>query len=537
MKKIIGKIATLNLITLLTGCFNDTLVFSSYSFEGEFNATKTAINEINYYRNESYGELSYQDFYGNTKTISNFRDLYSSSNIAQKFLNAESIGEVNFLVIPINFKDSDKTKNEEQLLKIQSAFFGDESCNSFESLASFYHKSSYGQLKIGGHISSFYDYPYTSDELVKSTSSSVSASRRVAFEAVKWFYDNNPDFDFSSYDKDNDTYLDGVFFIYNHPYSRNQNESNGIFWAYADHSYRGEKGYGDTVNDEEICLSSYTWISIDFLGDRTKPDARTIIHESGHIFGLEDYYNTSGSGVYQPTGFADMMDANIGDHTGFSKMLLNWTTPMVIKDEGEVTIKPFHNTGDLILIPTSKGYNDTPYDEYLLLEYYQPKGLNKYDVGVKYLYNLNSREETFSFFSKPGLKVYHIDARLGYFSFKNTNSLIATIDDPELERKVNEYKQITQRAYCVDFANSNDVILGREDTTNTLISYLENTNTSKLKQGYAASNDTLWYKEDTFGVDSHQNFTFNNGGSLNYTFKITKLDNSGMTIKFVKNNF
>lgn len=533
MKKVIGKITILTLITLLAGCSKETLVFFPYTFEGQFESVKTPINETNYYRNESYDEFEYIDFYGNQQTISNFRDLYSSTNIVQQFLNAESIGEANFLVIPINFLDSDKSKNEAQLNMLQCAFFGSEECNQHESLSSFYHKSSYGQLKIGGHISSFYDYPYTSKEIVQTNPSSVSASRKVAFDAIKWFYETNEDFDFSKYDLDGDKYLDGVFFIYNFPYSVNPSDNNGIFWAYADHSYRGEKGNNGAINNQEICLSSYTWISIDFLGSEVKPDARTIIHECGHIFGLEDYYNTSSSGVYQPTGFADMMDANIGDHTGFSKMLLNWTTPMVIKDEGEVTLKPFHSSGDLILIPTSRGYNNTPYDEYLLLEYYQPEGLNKNDAGIKYLYTLNGKQHTFSFFTKPGLKVYHIDARLGLFSFKNTNSLITTLDDPLYETKINEYKQTTQRAYCIDFANSNDVINGREDTTNTLISYLENTNNSKLKKGYAASNDTLWYQGAKFGVTSHQDFVFNNGGAMDYTFEITKLDETGVTIKFV----
>jgi hypothetical protein len=74
--------------------------------------------------------------------------LYSSSNIAQTFRNASSIREINALIIPVNFLDSDTSKNAKQLDYIKAACFGDNSCNEFESLASFYHKSSYGQLEI-----------------------------------------------------------------------------------------------------------------------------------------------------------------------------------------------------------------------------------------------------------------------------------------------------------------------------------------------------------------------------------------------------
>lgn len=534
MKNIRVKTSLLGLVILLTGCNNNPLIFSPYLFdEEEFVTTKEDIEASNYYQNEKYDSISYVDYYGQNQTINTYRDLFSSTNIAQKFLNANSIGDLNVLVIPINFLDSDTTKNEEQLVKLQSAFFGDESCVSYESLASFYYKSSYGQLKINGHISEFYNHPYSSRQIVSMNSSPVSASRKVAFDAMKWFYENNPEFNYSLYDLDEDTYFDAVYFMYNYPYVSDGTD-NGIFWAFADHTFRGEKGNGDVANNFDICLSTYTWISIDFLGKGKKPDSKTIIHESGHVFGLDDYYNTSNTGIYQPTGFADMMDANIGDHTGLSKMLLNWTTPKVVTGEGEITLSPFYDTGDLILIPTSKGYNNTPYDEYLLLEYFSPNGLNKNDAGVRYVYNRNGKEETFSFFSNPGLKVYHVDARLGIFSFKNTNSLISTLDDPLLENKIQDYKSTMTRAYCVDFAFSNDVLLGREDTTNTLYAYLESSNISRLKQGYAASYQTLWHEGSHFGVTAQQNFTFNNGGNLQYTFKVDKITNEQVTITFIK---
>ena len=166
-------------------------------------------------------------------------------------------------------------------------------------------------------------------------------------------------YDLSKYDSNNDGCIDALYIIYNHPIMHND---TSFWWAFQYFTFEDYKFDG-------LYSYNYVFSSFDFLfEDQKNNNPRPLIHESGHIFGLEDYYNTSSSGIYQPTGFADMMDANIGDHTGLSKMKLNWVTPKVIKEEGEITLSPFHSSGDLILIPTSKGYNNTPYDEYLLLD-------------------------------------------------------------------------------------------------------------------------------------------------------------------------
>lgn len=529
-------VISLSLLTLLlTGCFQSALVFSPYLFEGEFVTQKTIINNSNYSRNSEYSSLSYLGFDGEIKYINNFRDLYSSSNIAQTFRNAPSTGEINALIIPVNFLDSDTSNNEKQLDYIKAACFGDNSCNEFESLASFYHKSSYGQLEINGYISDFYNFPLTSQQLVDAYTSSVGASRRVAISAVDWFFNTHTDLDYSKFDVDNDGYIDTLYILYNHPYNEDVNKDNGIFWAYVDHSYRGERADENIANNHEKAISSYAWISLSFLGEKVKPDARTILHESGHLYGLDDYYNASATGIYQPTGFADMMDANLGDHTGFSKMLLNWVTPYVVLDEGIITINDFAKYGDLILVPSSRGWNNTPYDEYLLLELYSPTGLNKHDAGTTYIYQSQGKEKKFSFLSQTGLKVYHVDARLGYFYFKNASSLITSFDDPNYLSKIEDYKKSNTRPYCIDFINSNDIPRGREDETDTLLHLLEKNGENTFKNGNASSNSTLFKKGDDFGLETFSNFQFNSGGSPLFDFEIVELDKNSIQIKFTKN--
>lgn len=528
----------LNLILMslvLVGCEHRELVYVPYDFSSTFQEQKVSLKEDGYYRDTSYGVLDYVDYNNNTQTITSFKDVYSSSNVAQTFRNADSIGEINVLVIPVNFTDSDKSDNEHKKQYIEAAFFGDESCNYYESLASYYHKSSYGQLEIKGFVTDFYDFNMSSQELVGQYSSAVGVSRRVSISALAWFYSQYPDYDYDSLDKDNDGYIDALYIVYNFPYDDGSSSDYRPFWAYVDHSYRGEKATQELINDYEKSISSYAWISYDFLGSGVNPDARTIVHESGHIFGLDDYYNTSATGRYQPTGFADMMDANLGDHTAFSKMLLNWVTPIVVEDECTITLDSFGESGDLILIPTSNGWNKTPYDEYLLLEFYTPTSLNKKDAGIDYYFYIGETEKTFSFFSKPGLKVYHVDGRLGYFSFKNTNSLICTLDDENVNKKLDEYRRLNSRHYCIDFAFSNDVPYGKEDTFETLYHLLESSGNNTFKNGYASSNDTLFMENDSFGIDAFKDFKFHDNTKSPFTFKIKELNNKSVTIEFSLN--
>ena len=151
-------------------------------------------------------------------------------------------------------------------------------------------------------------------------------------------------------------------------------------------------------------------------------DAHTLIHETGHLLGLEDYYDYDGK--MGTAGGLDMMDNNIGDHTAYSKYSLGWTNPYVVTGDSEITIKPFESSGDMILIKDD--WNHSAMDEYLLIEFYTPTGLNAKDAEAKYagIYPI--------MFQKPGIKVYHIDSRLGYFEhdqFKHYTNEIDENDD------------------------------------------------------------------------------------------------------------
>lgn len=512
MRKVLLLLALSSLLSLSSCQSFIKLDKTNYVKTSSFEEIKKDEEGEGYYRIKEYQSLSY----GNDgKTINSLRDIYSSG---VSHYNAPATGKIYALVIPVNFLDSDTFDNKKQETIIHNAFFGIKERTRFESLSSFYDYSSYGQLEFTGMVTKHYTYPYQSTELGNGTS---SISSRVAGSALKWFYDNYPDVDKEQFDSDHDDNIDALFIIYNHQKS---DSPNSLWWAYCDHMSRS---IGGNVNAPYG--SSYAWISYDFLdGKNNYAETHVGIHESGHIFGLADYYNTNSGALYQPTGYVDMMDRNIGDHTGYSKMLLDWTTPYVANGDGKITLKPFSTSGDLLLIPTSKGWNKTPYDEYLLLEYYTPTGMNANDAGTKYSYlDKNNEKQIFTFLKEPGLKVYHVDSRVGYFDSMFSHNLLAIIgDDDELE------KISGRSSYCLDFVYNNTISDSKAKTDPVLYHLLERSGENTLINGKPFESKSLFKKGDSFGIDTFKDFVFDNGSKLTYTFKIDEMNKDGITISF-----
>lgn len=493
--------------------------FLPYEWGDTFINPKIEVEGNGYHKSSSFGSLTLINKSGEYQ-VNSYKEIVSSGDYRYV---SPSLGDLKALIIPINFLDSDTSKNERQRILIQNAFLGNEKTTNFESLTSYYYKSSYGQLKIDGFVSEFYNYPLASTEINGNNSSS---SKTIAGSAIKWFYESHPHFDITPFDKDGDGYLDLVYFVYNKEVDTSSNNVSPLWWAFVDSLKKNE-----SYNTNNPYLSSFCWISTSFLeGKNNKVETHALIHETGHMFGLLDYYNTYSSMNYQPTGYVDMMDRNLGDHTALSKMFLNWTTPYVVNESTEITLKPFNSSGDLLLIPTSNGWNNTPYDEYLILEYYTPYGLNKYDAGNKYYYtNKDGKRGVFTFLNRNGLKVYHVNARLAYFQSKINRNLIAYQNDPEAQNKLDGYS-----SYCVDLAYSNSILDSRANLDPVLYHLLEVEGNNTFINNNPATNNTLWKSGDTFGVDTFTNIVLDDNADINYTFEVTNMNSLGVTIRVTK---
>ena len=143
-------------------------------------------------------------------------------------------------------------------------------------------------------------------------------------------------------------------------------------------------------------------------------DSHTYTHEMGHMFGLEDYYDYSKQ--FQPAGGFSMQDANVGGHDPYSSYALGWGSAYKPTETTTIYLKPFSETGEMILLAPSYNSYNSPFDEYILVEYYTPTALNKYDSDYCYCNGYPQGPKA------SGIRVWHVDARLLTYAQRPTAS-------------------------------------------------------------------------------------------------------------------
>ncbi len=128
-----------------------------------------------------------------------------------------------------------------------------------------------------------------------------------------------------------------------------------------------------------------------------KLNCETYIHETGHGFGLDDYYDYDDTkGMNIGAGGGLMMDLNVGDHDPYSKCILNWTDAYIATSDCKITLGKFEKTGDCVIIP--KNWNGSYYSEYYIIDFYSPTGLNEKQAGYSGLID------------SSGIRIFHVDS-------------------------------------------------------------------------------------------------------------------------------
>ena len=290
-----------------------------------------------------------------------------------------STGKPRVLVIPINLDSGNKTSK--LLEDIDTAFNGTEKETGYESVNSYYKESSYGKLDIQFDVIDEWFTPRNNKsyyEKYYDDSTSADGSTLLLQEALAYY---NKEIDFADYDLNDDDYIDAVWLIYN--CDVNFTSSSSIYWAYV------YWDYDDTLYDGKDAYF-YAFAGTDFMSQSKeeagtydpsdlKIDAHTYIHETGHLLGLDDYYDyDSSKGASGGLYGADMMDGNIGDHGAINKLLLGWIEPEIIAGKGsiEIELKPFVESGDCIIVADKK--LTSIYDSYYIIEFYTNDGLNSF---------------------------------------------------------------------------------------------------------------------------------------------------------------
>lgn len=365
-----------------------TLGSSDYNGDAEGSYTVTV----------KYGEFSINAVV-NVKVLPNYRRLgygdvtpiESAANETGITRGLPSIGSPKVLVIPVAFTDYEADASMKSTL--EKAFFGTSEDTGWESLNSYYKKSSYGKLDIGGMVTDVYNTGKSSSYYENQYTGENSPEYEIIEGALEHF---DSQINYADYDTDNDGYIDGIYLVYT---AHVDFDNANFWWAFTYEYYTETPTYYDNKEADFYMFLGYEFFS-ETPASKTSLtiNCETIIHETGHLLGIDDYYDYDDSkGVDGGIGGGDMMDANVGDHNAFTKLLLGWVDPYVVTGNCSLTLSSFGASGDCVMICKNKA---DPFSEYYIIDYYTPDGLNAMEKGYSGL------------FSVAGVRVYHVAASL-----------------------------------------------------------------------------------------------------------------------------
>lgn len=318
------------------------------------------------------------------------------------------------LIIPVWFSNSSAyisaSKKDTVRDDIRKAYLGTNDETGWRSVKTYYEELSNGATSLTGTVSEWYEITKSSYEITTTQKTST-----LVTEATNWYFANHSD-SRTNYDTDRNGYLDGVILIYGAP-DHSALEGNDNLWAYCFWTQLRNKN----ISNPQV--NPFFWASYDFMYNSTKAktqtgseygsgdtshcsiDAHTFIHEMGHMFGIDDYYDYSYD--YKPAGAFSMQDYNVGCHDPYSVMAWGWADPYIPTESCEIELHPFQSSRELILLTPSWNSYNSPFDEYLLLELFTPTGLNKFDCDNKYYGSPQGPNAV-------GIRLWHVDSRLGY---------------------------------------------------------------------------------------------------------------------------
>ena len=463
------------------------------------------------------------------------------------------------LVIPIWFTDSnnyiDVNSRDKVRSDISSAYFGKDTDTGWQSVKSFYETESIGSLTLNGTVSNWYETSkstsyYAIDPANKESGAPKTSA--LAVEATDWFFSNNPSENRRNYDSDADGYLDGVMMIYAAPdYTLLGNDSYSNLWAYCywiqDTSKQNPSNPGanaffwasySAMYGSEVVASRTGKSNTKYGGGDTSHcniDAHTFIHEMGHMFGLEDYYDYS-QNSYSPAAGFSMQDCNVGGHDPFSSFALGWGKAYVPTSSITIDLKSFVKSGEMIILSPNWNTGNSAFDEYLILEYFTAEGLNAFDTTYPYMKSARKSYPTAT--KNPGIRLWHVDARLlytrtGEWSINNVATNPNDVTGRVTLMMANTFYDNTEESlgYCSplgpDYANFN------------LLQVIRNDKTATYKSKYYLKDSDLFHMGDSFSMDSYKkqfvnSNKLNSNKSLGFTFTVNACNSTYASITINK---
>ena len=431
------------------------------------------------------------------------------------------MGKANILVVPIWFTDSTnyiKEANKDNVKEdIHTAYFGTNEETGWRSVKTYYEQESHGTLTLNGTVSDWYECQKASTYYADD----VTTDKTIALvkEVANWYFKNNPTASRLDYDQNVDGFLDGIMLIYGAPdyvaLNKIYDDKYDNLWAYC--------YWVQEVQEQSMSkpgANAFFWASYDFMYNRSKSasrtgvskaynsgdtshcniDSHTYIHEMGHMFGLTDYYDYSGQ--YNPAGAFSMQDSNVGGHDPYSSFALGWGKAYVIEETTTINLKPFSETGEMILLSPSYNEYNSPFDEYLLLEFYTPTGLNEFDSTYTYLGSYPKGPQDM------GIRLWHVDSRLYY---EKGNSFEFTTNPKDETHPVEE--AFTNTYPSNDEGDSYLSPLGEEYYNYDVLHLIRNNTTATYKATNDFNTNSMFKAGSSFNMNTYKK-QFPNSGKL-----------------------
>lgn len=485
---------------------------------------KTSINV-----NRPQSTISYDfaekenEFYDGYYKANDIKYTIKSANEQLGWHSLSSLGNQNILVVPVQLNNGPQW-TKPMLENLYSVFFGESNETNWESVHSFFYKSSYGQLNIIGEV---YQTPII---INKYSTRGFDNSYKLGIDepgniVANTFYKDAPSELLQKYDQDKDGFIDAIVFCYSNDFSE---DSDSVYWAWVDYNLQN-RPITNKPNINTFMWASYSFIKEKYYGIFNVPqglDAHTFIHETGHLLGLDDYYNYDYD--WDPAGTLDMQSYNVGDHNIYSKMALGWIKPYVVTNNSTITLRNSAKYADAILIKNN--WNGSLFDEYLLIEYYAPEELNKQDA----LFIYSNRDRMYNYY---GLRIYHVDARL----VSNVKSFYE--EDGTITRLNSGYTSDFNSTRCYIGAANSPLSWSYLNSNDRMYFYylhlLDSAKQNVLNEGTLTMSTTLWKKGSTFNPNNCQGFfknktKFNDNTPINFNISVSNITEENATITVTK---
>ena len=403
-------------------------------------------------------------------------------------------GNINVLVIPVEFSDLTAASKGYSLDKIEKAFNGAAGSTDYVSVSDYYYQSSYGKLDVQFTVLDSWFRPaqkssYYAKATVDYFGEQVEGGDMLIMNEALAYLESR--MDLSLFDSDNNAILDAVVMINTLDIDSNVN----FQWAYRYWNVYTDND-GNYYEYDGVSANDYMWASYQFIMETYDAEGNssyngkgintyTYIHEFGHVLGADDYYDTAYAGNITLEG-CDIMDGMTGDHNAYTKFNYGWLTSsrlVVAENSVTLTLEDFSKNGDTIIIANNWDADLGVYQEYYVLMYYTNNGLNAGD--------------DYGYFSRDGIVMYHVNASL--------------------------YKEEVDGEVYYDIYNNNTDASDDYGTKDNLIEFVK------------SADGTFTYVAEDASRDSLANIKDDNGNKIAYTFTVDSMTETSATITFTKN--